>query len=167
MLIKIFIMRLAGKTLLMIVTDGVDQLEFLQLKRSFEDEGASVLVTTPQEYISVQAVDEGAPGIDVLIDLPFEAVEQMPFDGLVIPDGLLSSEGLRKDSRVVKVVADFHQQKLPIFASGNAVQVLYDSKVLTDHVVVREGTPLHSFVDKAVGVLLDHRPQAYRSTISV
>lgn len=161
-------MRLHGKQLLILVGDGVDQGEFLQLKNGFEEEGASVLVTTPQEDLSIETVESNRRGGDILIDIPFEVVMQNRFDGLILPDGILAVDSLRKDPRVFSLIEWFHLARLPIFASGHAVQLLYDSKVLFDQIVIREGTPISHFLDKAVGVLLDQpeSSQLYRSTIA-
>ena len=156
-----------GKQLLMLINDGVDADEVRQLKSSFEQELATVLISTPQEFPSVETISHGGRGPDIAIDLPFEAVVSTHFDGLVIPDGLLSAKALRKQPAVIELVSRFHWENLPIFASGNAVKLLYDSKILSHHIVVREGTPLAEFVDQAVGVLLDYpnADQVYRATI--
>ncbi|MBU6389595.1 DJ-1/PfpI family protein [Patescibacteria group bacterium] len=161
-------MRLIGKKLLLLVTDGVDEEEFDELKEGFEAERAEVLVTTPQEFITVETVKEGKRGKDIEVDLPFEMVDSQQFDGLIIPDGLISAELLRKDMRVLNLVFMFNQQKLPIFASGSAVDVLYDSQVLSNSILIREGTPMSQFLSQAVGILLDRvaPAQAYRPTIT-
>ena len=160
-------MRLIGKHILMIVTDGVDRDEYVQLKEGFESEQATVIVTSPQNYLTVETIQDGRRGEDILIDVPFDALEGIQFDGLVIPDGILSSDFLKKDKRVLHMVLQFHKKRLPIFASGNAVQVLYETQVLFSQVVVRESTPLPQFLDKAVEVLLDHVPftHVYRPTM--
>ena len=161
-------MRLYGKTILMIVGNGVDQGEFGQLKEGLESEQAMVLVTSPDHYLTVESVHNGKRGQDIIIDIPFESLDQFYFDGLIIPSGLLSSETLAKDVRVLEIIAGFHKKRLPIFASGDAVKLLYDCQVLFDRVVVREGTPLDIFLDKAVEVLTDSLAfnQKYRPSMS-
>jgi putative intracellular protease/amidase len=149
-------MRLAGKKLLLLITDGVDETEFDQIKQGFLSENAVVYVTTPQEYLTVESVTGTRRGKDIIVDLPFEAVASSQFDGLIIPDGLLSTDRLKKDPRVLELVYTFHQRRLPIFASGLAVQLLYESQVLSEQIVVREGTPMRNFLDQAVEVLLDY-----------
>ena len=154
-------MRLMGKQLLMMVGDGVDSTEVEQLKRGFEEENAHVLLTTPQEFLTVETVAHGQRSTDLTIDLPFEAVQEYDFDGMIIPDGIIFTDMLRRDIRVIDLIALFHKKVKPIFASGNAIQLLYDSHVLSHQVVVREGTPISAFLDQAVGVLLDY-PSKYR-----
>jgi len=154
-------MRLMGKQLLMLVGDGVDRLELEKIKMGFEEEDAAVLVTSPLQYLTVETAENGRRGEDLPLDIPFDALEGLEFDGLIIPDGILSTEMLRRELRVIDLISRFHEQGKPIFASGNAVQLLYDSRVLSHHVVVREGTPLSDFLDQAVSVLLD-APAKYR-----
>lgn len=163
-------MRLEGKELLLLVSDGVELSEYEQLRDGFLEEKAKVWTTSPQDFTTVETVQEGKRGKDILIDLPFQVVGKMRFDGLIIPDGVLSAKSMRKDSRVLELVAEFHQKGLPIFASGTAVEVLYDSKVLSQHVIVREGTPLSSFLDQAVSILGESQAKEglrslYRATI--
>ena len=148
-------MRIPNRKLLMIVADGIDQLECDQLRMGFEDEGARILAATPGEYISVETVVGNRQGKDILIDLPFETIVLERFDGLIIPDGLLSSAAFSEDDAIIDLVQRFHEHGLPIFASGRAVEVLYRSRVLSQCVLVREGEPISSFVDQAVRVLLD------------
>jgi len=161
-------MRLLEKKVLVLLTDGVDHAEYAQIRKGFEREEATVMVTSPQESLSIETISGSRRGPDILVDIPFEAVEELAFDGLIIPDGILSTELMRKDVRVITMIHGFHQKQLPIFASGNAVQLLYDSQVLSEQVVVREGTPLGLFVDKAVEVLLDRAPYShiYRPTMA-
>lgn len=157
-------MRLAGKKLLLIVMDGVDYQEYEDLKRGLEEENALVYVATPQEYLTVETIYNGRRGKDILADLPFEVAGQMQFDGLLIPNGMLSADLLSKNDQVIQLVANFHQKGLPIIASGNAVQVLYESQVLSEQVLVREETPIDTFLSRAVSLLVD-RPanRGYRS----
>jgi putative intracellular protease/amidase len=145
-----------GKILLIVVCDGVEQGEVDMLRKGFEREHARVLVASPQEFLTVETVAAGRRGQDITVDLTFEAAETMRFDAVIIPDGPLSTEALRKDLRVVAFLQQCHERGMSIFASGNAVRLLYDSGVLSQRIVVREGTPLNVFFDRAVDVLLDY-----------
>lgn len=151
----------------MLVADGIDQQECDLLRRGFEEEGAEVFCTTHVDYVTVETVLHGARGRDLVIDLPFEAVELERFDGLILPDGYLAAMASQEDDRVIDLIQSFHEKGLPIFASGKAVDLLYRSEVLSDCVLVREGTPLTSFISQAVNVLSEGRfPYAKRSTMA-
>lgn len=159
-------MRLIGKTLLMLVCDGVDREEVELLHQALEREHAQVLLTSPQDYLMVETISNGRRGADLTVDVTFESVQELKIDAVIIPDGLLSTDGLRHDLRVIEFLHASHKRGIPLFASGNAVQLLYDSKVLSQQVVVREGTPLNVFIDQAVEVLLKFPPRSavYRSS---
>ena len=139
----------------MLISDGIEQEEYEELKRGFEQELAEVFSTSPQEYLTIETVSQHRRGKDITIDFPLEAVEAESFDGLIIPDGLLSTDLLRRDLRVIELVQSFHQLRLPIFASGRAVDILYASHTLPEQVLVREGSPMSSFIQQAVEVLLE------------
>jgi putative intracellular protease/amidase len=149
-------MKLVGKKLLMLVSDGVEQQEFEELKNGFEKEMAEVFCTSPQEYMNVETVANFRRGKDLSIDFPIEAVEPDAFDGLIIPDGLLSVDLLRRDHRVIELVRNFHHLQLPVFASGRAVEILYESGTLPEQVLVRDHGPLDTFVEDAIQLLLDN-----------
>lgn len=148
----------------MLVSDGVEEEECKQLKEGFQKEMAEVFCVSPQEYMSVETVSNSRRGKDLNVDFPIEAVEAEAFDGLIIPDGLLSTDLLRRDDRVIDLVRNFHQLRLPVFVSGRAVEILYDSGTLPELVLVRETMPMTSFVHEAVEVLLDNTSmvQSYR-----
>jgi len=148
-------MRLAGKTVLILVTDGVEEEEYKQLRRAFESEYAQVFTTTPQEYLSVESIKDGHRGEDITVDLSFDSVLSLAVNALVIPDGLLSTTALCENLEVLDFVYTLHQREVPIFASGEAARLLYASHVLSEQVVVREGTSLPYFLNQAVKVMIE------------
>jgi len=150
-------MRLAHRRLLMLITDGVDQQECLLLRGGFEEEGAIVFTTAPAEYLAVESWHEGHPGVDIEVDMPFETVADVEFDGIILPDGVLSTEALRANEQVRDLLRAYYEASRPIFASGNAAEILYGSDLISDTVLVREGTPLETFIEEAVSVLAEPR----------
>ena len=156
-------MRLLNKRVLLLVADGVELAEYEQLRRGFEAEGAEVVATTNLEFITVESVYEGQRGRDILIDIPFEGVEEGYYDGLVLPDGYLSVSSWQEDGRVLELIRKFHRIGRPIFASGQAAGLLYEAGVLSQGVLVREGTPLTSFITQAISVLTDSNKPKYFS----
>jgi putative intracellular protease/amidase len=159
-------MRLINKQLLLLVADGVEQVECDQLRRGFEEEGAVVFAITNQDYVTIETVFQGKRGHDVIIDIPFEKVADSKFDGLIIPDGLIAQQAFLGDERVLRLVARLNQSGVPIFASGTASDVLTKAGVNSPTVLVREGTPLRSFITQAVGILTDKPTYGYRPVIA-
>jgi putative intracellular protease/amidase len=142
-------MRLFGKSLLMLVATGVNQAEVAELKKKFEKEQASVLITIPHEH-AIEVWDDA-----FVIDIPFEAVRCTDFDGLIIPDGHEAAVALAGNAGVRTLIHDFHQAGIPIFASGRAIEVLYESHVFPQQILVRDQQTTPVFVEQAVDVLLD------------
>jgi putative intracellular protease/amidase len=148
-------MKLLGKHLLLLVCDGVEEKEYAEIKRGFELESAEVFVSTPQEFMTVETVCDGRRGKDILIDFPLDAISVDAFDGLVIPDGLLSAEGMRKDIRALQLIREFYHRKLPIFASGAAVALLHETALLAENIMVREQGSVEGFVQRATELLME------------
>lgn len=153
----------------MLVADGVDQIECDQLRRAFEEEGASVFVATNQEYVTIETVFQGRRGHDIIIDLPFEAVEPRHYDGLVIPDGFLAARTFEDDERVAALVRIFHTSGRPIFASGKSSIVLEQAELNARQILIREGASLSSFITQAIAILAETAATAhvYRATSAV
>lgn len=140
----------------MLVNDGVEFGDFEGLKVGFQAEGASIVVVSPQKYLSVESVDGYKRGRDITADISFESVFEEDYEGLIIPSGVLSTGLLKEDARVLQMVTSFHAKGKPIFASGNSVELLYESHVLPRQVLVREEAPLPGFIGKAVTVLINY-----------
>ena len=158
-------MQLLGKTILMVAVDGIDREEVLQLKRGFEEEGALVLSTTPQPYIVVSMAAGEEKKRELVVDVPFEAVAEYEFEGLLLPDGV-EKAGEEEFPLVVKLVDSFYRRRKPIFASGGSSRFLREAGALPPSVVVREGTAIEGFLEQAVEALSDYPSQAfaYRAT---
>lgn len=154
-------MSLFGKHVLMIVSTGVEEHEVSQIKRHFAAEQAQVFVASPEPYLTVEAANNGKRGCDIIVDLPLTEVRATDFHALVLPDGLLSSTLLAQDGVVRSTIYEFYQQGVPIFASGKAVELLYESHVFPRQILVRDGEPLSLFLEQAVSILLEAQPLQY------
>lgn len=151
-------MRLPHKNLLMLVADGVEYDECEMIRNGFEHEGANVFCSAYSPYPHVETVQDGRRGPNLLIDLPYDSLPYEYFDGMIIPDGYLSSYGIADNPEIVSLVRSLHVQGAPIFASGDAAEVLYRSGIVSKQIVVREGMPIERFIAEAVSVLLGRVP---------
>lgn len=140
----------------MLLCDGVEQEEYEALCLGFEDEGAEIVATSPHEYLTVETVDGSRQGRDVFSELPLEGVNPEDYAGLIIPDGVASTELLRKDGRAIDLIKRFYELRRPIFASGRAVDLLYDAGAIPPPVHVREEAPMEVFIEQAIAVLCDN-----------
>lgn len=155
-------MKLHGKRLLMLVMDGVMYQEVRALQDGFEREYAEVFLSSPHDYLTVETVLDNKRGPDLPLDFPLVTVTPELFDGLIIPHGLLSTDLLKRESGVQELIRAFHALGLPLFASGEAVQLLYDSGVLSETILVRDASAdLGGFILKAVDILLEGKKVSY------
>ena len=148
-------MKLHGMQLLMLVSDGVHYDEVCRLRNGFEREYAEVFVTSPHAFLSIETVCQNRRGSDLVIDFPLEAASTMHFNGLIIPDGTLSSDLLAREVSVHRLVRAFHEACLPIFASGEAVAVLRESGILAENILLRDLAPIDLFIEQAIALLID------------
>ena len=146
----------------MVVVDGTNFNEAMDLKRGFEQEGALVLIATPQPDLIVEALkgDEGERS-HIVVDLPFDAVAEHEFEGLLLPEGVERVEG-DEALALERLVNSFYRRNRPIFASGRASQFLEGDVPFAKTVVVREGSPIEGFMKEAVNALMDTPSQAFR-----
>ena len=54
----------------MLITNGVEEQEYTQLKKGFESEQATVIVTSPGQYITVESLRGNERGDDIITDIP-------------------------------------------------------------------------------------------------
>ena len=99
---------LDGKRILMFVGDVYEDLELWYPKLRLIEAGASVVVAGPD----AEHVYEGKNGYPCRSDAAIEDVRAEDFAGLVVPGGFMPDK-LRRDSRVLQLVQEFHvDQKL-------------------------------------------------------
>lgn len=147
------LMRLNGKHILFLLADGVELDSYQQLRRAFEQERATLYVTSPSPYLSVESFSQGKRGADILIDLPLDVVDDLSFDALLLPDGPLATQALAEDQRVRQLLKRFQRWGVPMFAIGEADRLLPGRSVHHRFPVVAEGSLLETFMQQVVQVL--------------
>lgn len=146
--------KLKGKNLLIMVSDGTDYDDYAQLTKGFKAQGAIVHVSTPVAEQSIFTYEKGRRGRELSIDTPFDVIENLQFDGLVIPDGLLSTGELKNDARVMSLITEFFNRKKPIIVSGTAKELLYDTHVMPRGVMVRDTQDVGLLISQATDLLI-------------
>lgn len=159
-------MKLHGKRLLMIVTDGVEIAELTRFRAAFESEYAEVFLASPFPFLQIDGFDEEGTKEAVLLDFSLDTVQAVAYDGVIVPAGMLQADLLKDDPLVHAVLQDFHRHALPIFVSGEAIRVLHGSALLSEHILVRDGDSVGGFIERMVGFLLDGSSSWYRAGTS-
>ncbi len=108
--------NITGKTIALLVTDGVEQPELTEPIAAIEAAGGVAKVVSPNEK-SLQAMKgdwEHADHFDV--DQQLGSVSSSDFDGLVLPGGTLNADSLRIDEQAQSFVKGFFDAGKPVAA---------------------------------------------------
>lgn len=125
---------IAGRTILMLATDGFEESELVETRRLLAEAGARCVVAAPlRGWIRGTRHDE--PGARVRVDRSFADVLADDFDALVLPGGVANADALRADARAVALVKRFAALGNPIAAICHAPWLLIEADVVSARLV--------------------------------
>ncbi|MFZ6687124.1 DJ-1/PfpI family protein [Undibacterium sp. SXout11W] len=131
---------MAGKKILMLVGDFVEDYEVMvpfqallaighQVHAVCPDKQAGDFVMTAIHDFEGQQTYTEKPGHRFTVTHDFTKVNEMEYDGLLIPGGR-APEYLRLNSRVIEIVQHFAKNNKPVAAVCHGAQILAAAKVL-------------------------------------
>lgn len=134
--------ELEGKTVAILATDGVEQVELLSPKAALETAGAKVEVVS-LESGDIQGFDHLKPDRKIKVDRTLDAVEVAAYDALVLPGGCNNPDRLRTELAVQDFVRGFFDTGKPVAAICHAPWILIDAGVaegrrLTSYKTIRQ-----------------------------
>lgn len=112
-----------------IVTDGVEQVEFTEPVKALKDAGATVTVVGVKEG-DIQGVHHLDKGDRFPIDRVLDEVEASDFDGLMLPGGAVNADALRVEKKLHSILRDFQDTGKPIAAICHAPWELISAGVV-------------------------------------
>lgn len=121
--------RLTGMTVAILVADGFEQVEYVEPKKAFENEGAKTVTVSPGEG-DLQGVNHGEERDRFPIDRSLKDADEASFDALLLPGGVLSPDSLRGDENVLAFVRSFFESNKPVFSICHGPQVLISAKLV-------------------------------------
>jgi protease I len=117
--------ELNGRTIAVLATDGVEQVELTEPVKALKAAGAEVKVVSDKKEI--QAFKHHDKGDKLPVDTRLDAAEPAEFDGLVLPGGVINSDMLRLVPAAIDFVRHFVQEKKPIAAICHGPWTLIDA----------------------------------------
>jgi len=104
--------KLEGKTIAILATDGVEQVELTEPRRAVEQEGAKVEVLSLEkgEFQGYEHLDRGETFV---ADKAVADAQVDDYDALILPGGVANPDALRMDEDAVRFVRDFFAAKKP------------------------------------------------------
>jgi len=90
--------NLGDKTIAILATEGVEQVELTEPRKALEDAGATVEVISLKPG-AVQAMNHIDKGDMIPVDRTVEQVDAEGYDGLLLPGGVLNPDNLRQNEQ--------------------------------------------------------------------
>lgn len=121
--------QLDGRTIAMLATDGVEQVELTSPREALEDAGATVHLIAPQED-TIRGWDHTDWGDTFDVDVPLHDARPEDYDALVLPGGVLNPDQLRINDAAVAFARAFFEADKPVAAICHGAQTLIDAEVI-------------------------------------
>ncbi len=108
---------LQGKRVAMLLTDGVEQVEYEKPRKYLEERGATVELIAPKKRgEKVQGFNHLTPGSQFTVERAVEEARPEDYDALVLPGGVANPDQLRLSRKAVEFVSHFAQTGHPVAA---------------------------------------------------
>ena len=121
---------LEGKRVAVLMTDGVEQVEYTGPRSFLEQHGAQVILISPKRVgEQVQGMNHDAPGDSFLVEMNVNDAKPADFDALVLPGGEKNPLELRKSPESIAFIRNFYDEDKPIAAICHAPWVLIDAGI--------------------------------------
>ena len=121
---------LQGKRVAVLMTDGVEQVEYTGPRSFLEQQGAQVILISPKRVgEQVQGMNQDAPGDSFPVEMNVRDAKPGDFDALVLPGGEKNPLELRKSQESIAFIRDFYDEDKPIAAICHAPWVLIDAGI--------------------------------------
>jgi protease I len=120
---------LEGKTIAILATEGVEQVELTEPRKALEQAGATTELIS-LESGEVQAMTHIDKGATFPVDRTVDQVSADTYDGLLLPGGVANPDNLRQNEQAVRFVRDFYDTGKPIAAICHAPWMLVEADLV-------------------------------------
>lgn len=120
---------LSGKTIAVLATDGVEQIELLDPVKALKDAGAEAHVVSLKPG-QIQGFDHLTPDQKIDVDKTLSETDASLYDGLLLPGGVANPDQLRGDQDAVAFVRAFFDAGKPVAAICHAPWLLIEAGVV-------------------------------------
>lgn len=120
---------LAGIKVAILVTDGFEQVEFVEPRKALEDAGAETVVVSLEEG-EVQGVSHGDKTDRFTVDKTLSQASEAQFAALLLPGGVMNPDTLRGQPEVLNFTRKFFEYDKPVYAICHGPQILISANVV-------------------------------------
>ena len=123
---------LQGKRVAMLMTDGVEQIEYTSPRSFLEEQGATVVLLAPKAAgEEVQGFNHMQPGDRFRVEMNVGDAKPADFDGLVLPGGVANPDQLRLSKEAIDFIREFDGEDKMIAAICHGPWTLIDAGIAT------------------------------------
>ncbi|MBB6599587.1 type 1 glutamine amidotransferase domain-containing protein [Luteimonas sp. MC1825] len=120
---------LQDRTVAILATDGVEQIELTEPRKAVEEAGATVRLLSIKAG-EIQGMHHDRPGDRLKVDGLVADASIDEFDALILPGGVANPDTLRMDAAAVAFVRDFARSGKPIGVICHGPWVLIEADVV-------------------------------------
>ncbi|OON63890.1 protease [Massilia sp. KIM] len=119
---------LKGRRVAVLMTDGVEQVEYTEPRKFLEQLGVKVTLVSPKPAgEEVQGYHHDEPGDRFRVEMNLSEADPRDFDALLLPGGERNPAQLRKNPEAIAFVKTFDEQDKPIAAICHGPWLLIDA----------------------------------------
>jgi len=123
---------LQGKRVAILMTDGVEQVEYTGPRSFLEEQGAQVTLVSPKPSgEEIQGFDHLTPDQKFKVELDVRDARPADFDALVLPGGVANPDQLRLSMEAITFIREFGRENKPIAAICHGPWTLIDADLVT------------------------------------
>lgn len=122
---------LQGKRVAMLLTDGVEQVEYTDPRAFLEQQGAEVTLVSPKAAgEDIQGFDQLTPDKTFKVELDVRDARPDDFDALVLPGGVANPDQLRLSKESIAFIRAFGEQDKPVASICHGPWTLIDAELV-------------------------------------
>lgn len=121
--------NLTGKTIAILATDGVEQVELTEPRAALEGAGAKTELISPKAN-RIKAWKFKEWGDDLKVDKTVDQAHPQDYDALLLPGGVMNPDHLRMDAGAVDFVREFVSTGKPVAAICHGPWTLIEAGVV-------------------------------------
>ncbi|GGY77977.1 type 1 glutamine amidotransferase domain-containing protein [Pseudoduganella plicata] len=121
---------LEGKKIAVLMTDGVEQVEYTGPREFLEGHGAQVILVSPKgEGEQVQGLNHMDQADKFTVERDVVDARPADFDALVLPGGVANPDSLRLSTESITFIREFARENKPIAAICHGPWTLIDAGI--------------------------------------
>jgi protease I len=123
---------LQGKRVAILMTDGVEQVEYTGPRGFLEQQGAQVTLVSPKPTgDEIQGFNHLTPADKFKVEMDVRDARPADFDALVLPGGVANPDQLRLSMEAITFIREFGRENKPIAAICHGPWTLIDADLVT------------------------------------